>query len=173
MLDTRVSSGHCTCYMTGSGGQEWLLRCRGQLATASNASNMKILMPKPQCDQSLLHHLWSCYTLTLPVLRQWCSWISPQTWWTSWSFVATLWYMLWCMWPLIKLQKLLLSSCGKDISQSSEHRPSCWVTEEPTLKAKSSDSFVSSWAYRRLGLHPTMLKPMDRCCKLTKCWCVW
>ena len=33
---------------------------------------------KPQCDPSLLLHHWSCYRLTLPVLRQLCSWINPQ-----------------------------------------------------------------------------------------------
>ena len=58
-------------------------------------------------------------------------------------FVTTLWKMLWCMWPPIKLQRLLLSFCGKDISRYWEHWPSCWVTEEPTLKATSSESFAS------------------------------
>ena len=38
------------------------------------------------------------------------------------------------MWPQIKLQKPLLSSCGKDTSQSLEHWPSSWVTEKPTWK---------------------------------------
>ena len=52
-----------------------------------------------------------------------------------------------------KLQKLLLSFCDKAISQSSEHWLSSWVTEEPTLKATLSGSFVSFWVYGRLGLH--------------------
>ena len=39
---------------------------------------------------------------------------------------------------------------------------SSWVTEGPTVKAISSESFASLWAYRRLGLHLTMLKPKDR-----------
>ena len=69
--------------------------------------------------------------------------------------------------PLIKLWKLLLSFCGKVISWSSEHWPSYWVTEEQTLKVTSSGSFVSLWAYGRLGLHLTMLKPMDRWNELT------
>ena len=59
---------------------------------------------------------------------------SPM-WWTFWSFVTTLQHTSWCTWLPIKLQKLLLSFCGKDISQSSEHWPSSWVTEVPTLKA--------------------------------------
>ena len=41
MLDTRVSSEHCTCYMTSSGGLEWPHRCRMQSATVSIASSMK------------------------------------------------------------------------------------------------------------------------------------
>ena len=109
MLDTRVSSRHCACYMTSSCDQEWPLRCRRQLAAASDASNMKSIMPKPQCNPSLLMHLYSCYILTLQVLRQWWSWINPKMWWTLWSFATTLWNMLWHTWPLTKLQKLLLS----------------------------------------------------------------
>ena len=129
--------------------------------------------PKPQCDPSLLLHLWSCYTLILPALRQWWSWINPKTWWTFWS--------LWPIYethygicdPQINLQKLLLSFCSKDISWSLEHQPSSWVTEEPTLKAMSSESFASLWAYGRLGLHLTMLKPMDRWNEFTKHWGTW
>ena len=56
------------------------------------------------------------------------------------------------------------------ISQSSEHQSSSWETEETMLKATSS---VSLWPYGRLGVHFTMLKPMDRCNELTKCWCAW
>ena len=52
----------------------------------------------------------------------------------------------------IRLQKLLLSFCGKATSQSLEHWPSTWVTEGPTLKATPSESFVSLWAYGKLGL---------------------
>ena len=54
LQDTKVNSRHCACCMTSSGGQKWLLRCRRQLAAGSNASNLKALMPKPQCDLSLL-----------------------------------------------------------------------------------------------------------------------
>ena len=57
----------------------------------------------------------------------------------------------------------------QDISQSSEHWQSSWVTEEPTLKATSSESFATLWTCRRLGLSLTMLKPMDKLSKLTKC----
>ena len=136
-----------------------------------NASSMKVVIPKPQCHWSLLPHLWSCYMLTLPALRPQWNWITPQMWWTFWSSVTTLWNMSWHMWPLIKLWKLLLCFCGKDTSWSLEHWPSSWVNEEPTLKATSSESFVSLWAYGRLGLHLTMLKPMDRENELIKCWC--
>ena len=38
----------------------------------------------------------------------------------------------------------------------SEHWPSSWATEGPILRASSSESFVSLWAYRRLGLHLTI-----------------
>ena len=41
------------------------------------------------------------------------------------------------------------------------------------LKATSSKSFVNSWAYGRLGLHLTMLKPMDKLSKLIKHLCTW
>ena len=109
----------------------------------------------------------------LPVLRQWWSWINPHVWWVFWSFATTLWNMLWHTWPLTKLQKLLLSFCGKDISWSSEHQPSSWVNEEPTLKATSLENFVSLWLYGRFGLHLTMLKPMDSWNELTKHWCTW
>ena len=87
----RVSNELCTCYVTGSGGQEWPHKCRRWSATVSNVSNMKVLIPKPQCNPSLLLLLWSCYTLTLPVLRQLWSWINPQMCRTFWS-----------LWPLYK-----------------------------------------------------------------------
>ena len=162
MLHTKANSGYCACWMTGSGSLAWLLRCRGQLAVVSNASNMRVSMPKPLCNWLLLPHIWSCCMLTLPALRQWWSWINPQMWWIFWTFVAILWNMSWHTWPLIRLWKLLLSSNGRDTSQSLEHQPSSWVTEGTTLKATASESFVSLWAYRRLGLCLTMLKPMER-----------
>ena len=62
----------------------------------------------------------------------------------------------------IRQQKLLLSFCGKDTSQSSVHLPSSSEIEGPTLKATWSESFVSLLAYRRLGLQLTMPKPTDR-----------
>ena len=160
MLDTKANSGHCACCMTSSGGQEWSLRCIRGLAVVSDASNMKAFMPKPQHDPSLSQLLWSCCMLTLPAVRQWWSWIKPQMWWMFWSFATTSWSTLWCTWPLIRLWKLFLCFCGKVTSRSSEPWPSSWVTEEPTLKAMLSKSFVSLWVYRRLGLHLTMLKPI-------------
>ena len=150
MLDTKANSGHCACRMTSYGGPAWPLRCRGQLAAASYASNMKAFVPKPQCNQSLLPHLGSCCMLTLPALTQWRNWITCKMWWTFWSFVTILQNTSWHMWPLIKLQTLLLSFCGKVTSQFSEHWPSSWVTEGPALKATSSESFASLGAYRRL-----------------------
>ena len=156
ILDTRVSRKCCASYMTSSGGQEWPLRCRRWSATVSDASSMNAFVLKLQCNPSLLLHLWSCYMLTLPALRQ------QQSWWTFWSFMTTLKNMLWHMWPLTKLQKLLLSFCGKDTSRSSEHQPSSWMTEGPTLKATSSESFATLWAYGRFRLHHTMLRPKDR-----------
>ena len=162
MLDTKANSGHCACCVTSSGSPAWPLTCRGQLAAASNASNMKAFMPKPQCDQSLLQCLWSSCMLTLPALRQWWSWINSQMWWTFWSFATILWNMSWHMWPPFKLQKLLLSFCGKITSWSLEHKASSWATKGPILKATLSGSFVSLWAYGRLGLQLTMFKPIVR-----------
>ena len=89
------------------------------------------------------------------------------------AFATTLWNTLWQMWLLIRLQKLLLSFCGKVISWSLDPQPSTWVTEESTLRATSSESSVSLWEYGRLGLHLTILKPMNKWNKLTKCWCTW
>ena len=76
------------------------------------------------------------------------------------------------LWPLYKTRhgihgpwsncKDLLHFCGRDISQSSECWPSSWVTEVPMLRVTLSKSCVSSWAYGRLGLHLTMLKPKDK-----------
>ena len=62
MLDTRVSSKHCTCYRTGSGGLACPHRCRKWLATINDASNMKVLVSKHKCSPSLPPLLWSCYT---------------------------------------------------------------------------------------------------------------
>ena len=88
MLDTRVSNRCCACYITASGGLAWPLRCRKWSAAARDASSMKAVVPKTQCDWSLLMYLWSSYMLTLPALRPWWSQIKPQTWWTFWSFAT-------------------------------------------------------------------------------------
>ena len=113
MLDTKTNSSHCACCMASSDGQEWLLRCRRQVAAVSNASNIKAFMTKLQCDTSFSLPLWSCCMLTLPALRPQWSWIDPQMWWTFWSFANILQNTSWHMWPPIKLWKLLLSFCGK------------------------------------------------------------
>ena len=122
MLETRVSSKLCTYYMTSSGGLEWPCRCRRPLAAANDASNMKALMPKHQCSPSLSLLPWSCYTWTSQALRWLWSWANHQTWWMFWSFATTLQNMSWLTWPLIRLQRLLLSFCGKDTSWSLEHQ---------------------------------------------------
>ena len=173
MLVTKANSGHCACCMTGSGSLAWPLKCRRQLVAASDASNMKAFVPKPKCDPSLSLLLWSCFMLTLPALRPWWRWIAPQMWWTFWSFMTILQNTSLCTWPPIKLQKLLSGFCGKATSWSLEHWPSSWVTEEPALKATSSESFVGLWAYGKVGLHLTMLRPMARLNELTKCRCTW
>ena len=66
------------------------------------------------------------------------------------------------MWLQIRLQKLLLDSCGKDTSWSLEHWPSSWVTKESTLRTTLSASCVSSWAFRRWELHLTIPRLMDK-----------
>ena len=74
-----------------------------------------------------------------------------------WSFVTASQDMLWHMWLWIRWQKLLLNFCGKGTSWSLEHWPSSWVTEELILRATSSVSCVSSWAFgrsRTLPYHP-------------------
>ena len=98
MPDTRDCTKCCACYMTSSDGQEWPCICRRQSAAVSNASIMKVAIPKPQCSQSLLPHLWSCYMLTLPALRPWWNWINPKTCQTFWCFLTILQNMLWHTW---------------------------------------------------------------------------
>ena len=61
MLDTRISSKPCAYYRTSSGGPAWPCRCRKQLVTANDVSNMRALMLKHQCSPSLPLVLWSCY----------------------------------------------------------------------------------------------------------------
>ena len=84
--------------------------------------------------------------------------------------------------------KIVAKFCCKVISQSLEPQPNSWVNEEPTLKATSLESFVSLWAYRRLGLFdiqaPTVLthwllfphnkghKETSACSSLC-CWVMW
>ena len=43
---------NCTYYKTGSGGPTWLGRYRRQLTTVSDASDMKTLVEKYQCNPS-------------------------------------------------------------------------------------------------------------------------
>ena len=143
MLDTRVRSELCTCYMTSSGGPEWPHRCRRQSATVSNASSMNALVPKPQCDPSLLLLLWSCYTLTFTSIETTMELDEPPYMVNVLVFCDHLWPMPWHRWPHIKLLKPLLSFCVKDISPFKEQWPSSWVTEEPNLKATSPESFAS------------------------------
>ena len=57
------------------------------------------------------------------------------------------------MWLQIRLQKLLLDSCGKDTSWSLEHWPSSWVTQGANFKRNIPVSCVSPWAFRRSELH--------------------
>ena len=77
------------------------------------------------------------------------------------------------MWLLIRLQKHLLNFCGKVTSWSSEYWPNSWVTKEPTLRATSSVSCVSSWAFGRQELCLTTPRLMDKWNEPTKCWCRW
>ena len=72
-----------------------------------------------------------------------------------------------------QMAKKLLNFCGRATSQSSEHQPSSWVTEEPPARAKSSASCVSLWAFWRQELHCTTPRPMDRWSKPTKHWWGW
>ena len=49
MLDSRVSNRWCASYMTGSGSQAWLHRCRHWSAALRDAPSMKAVILKPQC----------------------------------------------------------------------------------------------------------------------------
>ena len=69
-----------------------------------------------------------------------------------------------------QMEKLLLS---KGTSQSLEHQPSSWVTEEPTLRGTSSVSCASPWAFGRQEVCHTTFRLMDMWSKPTKCWCRW
>ena len=51
--------------------------------------------------------------------------------------------------------------------------PSSWVTEEPTVRATSSVSCVSSWAFGKQELHCSTPRQTGRWSKLTKHWCGW
>ena len=134
--------------------QFWCPRMAAQIQKAiSNASSMKALMPKPQCDPSLLLLLWSCYTLTLPVLRQLWSWMNPQTQWTFWSFVTTLQNTSWCTWPLIKLWKPLLSFCGRDISQSLQHWPNSWGANFESNVIRELCEVMGKWKVKTSPYH--------------------
>ena len=52
----------------------------------------------------------------------------------------------------IQTAKTVAKFLDKDTSQLLEHWPSSWVINGPTLKATSSERFVSLWGYGRLGL---------------------
>ena len=144
MLDTKANSTYCACWMTYSGSPAWLLLMQRVISSCKWCIQHEGIHAKAPSNWSLLPHLWRCCMLTLPALRQQCSWINPHTWWTFWSFVTILWSICdWSTWPPIKLWKLLLGFCGKVMSWFSEHWQSSWVTEGPTLKATSSERFAS------------------------------
>ena len=65
-------------------------------------------------------------------------------------------HMSWQMWPPIRLQNLLLSFCGKAMSQSLEHcPPSSWVTEVPTFESNHHQRACAHlWAYRKVRTLP-------------------
>ena len=75
--------------------QFWWLSMVTQMQRAITSCEQSIqhesIQTKTPCNLSFSLHLWSCCMLTLPALRPHCSWINPQTWWTFWSFMTTLW----------------------------------------------------------------------------------
>ena len=172
MLDTRVSSKCCTYYRTSSGGLTWVCRWRKWLATANDTSNMKALVPKQQCSPSLPPLLWSSYTYFMSIEKT-MELDQPPNMVNILVFCDHFANMSWLMWPLDKLQRLLLNFCGRDTSQSLEPWPSFWVIEVPILKVPSSKSCVSSRAYGRLGLHLIILKPIYRLSELIKHFSAW
>ena len=74
---------------------------------------------------------------------------------------------------LIRWQKLLLNFYSKATSQSLENWPCPWGSEGPPLRATSSVSCVSSWAFWRQEPCHTTPRPTDRWSESTKHWCRW
>ena len=69
--------------------------------------------------------------------------------------------------------KTIAKLLWQDTSWSLDPQPSSWAIEVPIWKAMSLKSCVSSWAYRRLGLDLTMLRPMEKLSEVTKCLSIW
>ena len=160
MLDTRISSRCCACYMASPGGHVWLHRCRRWSAAVwciqHEGSHAKA--PVHLIIVTTPFGVATCWSL--PALRPWWSWVNPQMWWTSWSFVTMLWSTLWCMWPLIKLQKPVAKFLWQ--GYISIFRVLAKLLSDQLWKQHDQRTFASLWAYGRLEIHLSMLKPMDR-----------
>ena len=96
----------CACYMTGSGGQAWLHRCRRQSAAMSNASSIKAVIPRP----SVTHHCY--YTFGVATCWLYQHWDHDGVGSTPkcgepFGLLQPLYKTHYGTWPPIKLQKLL------------------------------------------------------------------
>ena len=129
---TLGSAANSTCYMTSSGGlQEWLHRCRGQLATVSKASSMKALCKSPKVN----HHCYCTFGVATHWLYQcWDNYIVGPSPKCDECFGLCNHFMkhIIVYVTLIKLQRLLLSFCGKDIYLSLE----CWPSFPEWLRSQ-------------------------------------
>ena len=172
MPDTTASSRHCACYISGSGGQEWLLRCRRWLAAEQciqyEDTHAKVPMQPIIVTTPLeLLHIDFTSIQTMMDLDQPPDIVNILVFYDNFTTdvmvyvtpdqtVKTVAKFLWqgyisIFWAPAKL----LSDWGGNL-ESDIIRELC--------------ELMGIWKVRTLL---TMFKPMDRWNKLTKCWCAW
>ena len=116
-------------YKNAFGGQGWPTRCDNLLGSAHTAYSMRATSPRPLYIPSWLLLPWISCMLTLPALRPHWSKTSHLELLTSWYSKTISQSMCWRMWPLTKLQKLLLNFYTMVTSLSLGTQPGCWVIE--------------------------------------------
>ena len=116
--------------MISSGGLTWLSGCRRLISSCRWCFQHKGI-----CAKSPMWLIIVTTPLELLHVDNDGVGSTPQTWWTFWSFATILGNTSWGMWPPIKLQKLLLSFCGRFMSQFLEHQPSFWVKQGANFKS--------------------------------------
>ena len=129
-------AGHQGCDHTLSFLQEcfWWPRMAKQMRQTIRACTCCLQyeggFPKaPLCPIAATAYPWISYMLTLQALRPCWSQTNHLESPTSWCYKTTSWNMCWCMWPLMKLQKLLPIFYMEDTSLSLGPQPGSWVIE--------------------------------------------